>query len=58
MYHFEVEFSPDMCPGVGLLDHVLTVFLVLLGTSVQFCTVAVSIYIRINIVGVFPFGVK
>ena len=24
MYIFELEFYPDMCPGVGLLDHVTT----------------------------------
>ena len=24
MYHFKLWFSPDMCPRVGLLDHILT----------------------------------
>ena len=26
MYVLESEFSPDMCPGVGLLDHMATLF--------------------------------
>ena len=25
---FEASFSPDTCPGVGLLDHMVAVFLV------------------------------
>jgi len=24
MYLFELEFSSDICPGVGLLDHTIT----------------------------------
>ena len=28
MYLFELEFSPDICPGVGLQDHMATLFLV------------------------------
>ena len=28
MYLFELEFSPGMCPGVGLLDHMIVLFLV------------------------------
>ena len=28
MYLFELEFSLDMCPGVGLLDHMVILFLV------------------------------
>ena len=27
MYFFELEFSPDICPGVGLLDHMVALFL-------------------------------
>ena len=30
MYLFELWFSPDICPGVGLLDHMVALFLVLL----------------------------
>ena len=28
MCFFELEFPPDTCPGVGLLDHMVTPFLV------------------------------
>ena len=28
MYPFELEFSPDMCPGVGLLPQIVALFLV------------------------------
>ena len=28
MYLFELEFSPDICPGLGFLDHMVTLFLV------------------------------
>ena len=28
MYLFESWFSPDRCPGVGLLDHMVILFLV------------------------------
>ena len=28
MYLFELEFSPDICPGVGLQDHMVALFLV------------------------------
>ena len=30
MYLFKVCFSPDVCPGVGLLDHTIALFLVFL----------------------------
>ena len=26
VYLFELQFSPDICPGVGLLDHMVTLF--------------------------------
>ena len=26
MYLSELWFSPDICPGVGLLDHLVTLF--------------------------------
>ena len=32
MYLFKLKFSPDICPGMGLLDHVVTLFLVFLRT--------------------------
>ena len=28
MYLFKLQFSPDICLGVGLLDHKVTLFLV------------------------------
>ena len=28
MYLFELEFSPDIHPGMGLLDHMVALFLV------------------------------
>ena len=31
MYLFELEFSPDMCPAVGLLDYMVAQFLVIAG---------------------------
>ena len=38
MYLFELEFSsfPDICPGVGLLDHVVALFLVVFFLSNSF----------------------
>ena len=28
VYHVELWFSPDICPGVGLLDHMVVLFLI------------------------------
>ena len=28
VYLFKLEFSPDICPGVGLPDHIVTLILV------------------------------
>ena len=36
MYLFGLEFCLDICPGVGLLDHMVTQFLVFWGTSILF----------------------
>ena len=36
MYLFKLQFYPDVCPGVGWLDHVATLFLVSWGTSIVF----------------------
>ena len=33
IYCFELQLSPNICPGVGLLDHILAIFLVFSGTS-------------------------
>ena len=43
-----------MCPGVGSLDHMATLFLVFKGPSSLFSVVA-AIYIPSNSVGSFPF---
>ena len=47
MYLFELQFSsfPVICPGVGLLDHVVALFLLFSGTSILFSIVAAPIYI-------------
>ena len=37
-------FSGVGCPRVGLLDHMVALFLVFLGTSILFSIVAVAIY--------------
>ena len=54
---FRLEFSPflDIWPGVGLLDHMVALVLVLEGTSILFSTMASSIYIPTHSVRVFPF---
>ena len=48
MYHFELESSIDICPGVRLLDPMVVVYLVFEGTSILNCAVAVPIYIPAN----------
>ena len=55
MYLFELWFSLDICPGVELLDNMVTLFLVFKGTSKLFSIVCVSIYILTNSVGGFLF---
>ena len=51
-----VYFQPlDKCPRVGLLDHMVVLFLVFQGTSVLFSIEAIPIYIPTNSVGGFPF---
>ena len=42
MYHFELWFSLSICPVVGLLDHMVVLFLVFKGTSILFSIVVVS----------------
>ena len=49
-------FSLDMCPGVGLLDHMVTVFLLFKGTSILFSIVVAPISIPTNSVGGFRFS--
>ena len=44
-----------ICPRVGLLDHMVIIFLVFWGTSILFSTVAEPTCIPTNSVGGFPF---
>ena len=50
-------FILDIYAEVGLLDHIVVLFLVLifLETSILFCTIASPIYIPISSVQGFPF---
>ena len=50
---FELWFSLGICPVVGLLGHMVILFLVFWGTSILFSIVTVPIYIPINSVGRF-----
>ena len=42
---FGVEFSPGICPGVGLLGHMVILFLVFWGTSILFSIMVSPTYI-------------
>ena len=55
MYLFELWFSPDIYPGVGLLDHMVVLYLVFKVTSILFCIMVEPIYIPTNSVGGVPF---
>ena len=52
---FESQFCLDICPGVGLLDHMLILFVAFWGTYILLSTVAVPIYIPTKSKGGFPF---
>ena len=45
MCFFKLLFSQGICPVVGLLDHMVVLFLVLQGISILFSIVVVLIYI-------------
>ena len=47
-FQFELLFFSDGSLGVGLLDHMVALFLVFKETSILFSTVAAPIYILIN----------
>ena len=49
-----LQFNLDIRPGVGLLDHMVVLFLVFWGTSVLFSIVVAPTYIPTNSVGGFP----
>ena len=51
----ELWFSPSICPGRGLLGHMVVLFLVFEGSFILLPIVAVSIYIPSNSVRGFPF---
>ena len=55
MYLSESDFCLDICPGVGLQDHMANLFLVFYGTSILFSIVTAPIYILTYSVRRFPF---
>ena len=56
MYPFRSCFSPDICPGVGLHVHLVTLSLVFKGPSILFSIVAIPIYICPSSVRQVPFS--
>ena len=50
-----IQFCLDICPGVGLLAHMATLFLFFKGTSILFPIVAAPMYIPTKSVGGFSF---
>ena len=52
---FSTLVSSGICLGVGLLGHMVVLFLVLKGLSILSSIVAVSIYIPTNSARIFPF---
>ena len=55
LYLFELELFLDICPGVGLQDHIVVLFLVFKETAILLSIGTVPIYIPTNNVGGFPF---
>ena len=53
---FELWFSQGIWPVVGLLGHMVVIFVVFWGTSILFSIVAVSVYIPTNSARGFPFS--
>ena len=51
---FEFSFCLDICPGVGLLDPMVVLYLVFSGSAILFSIVAAPVYIPSNSVGGFP----
>ena len=52
---FQLWFPQGIYLGVGLLGHIVVLFLVFKGISIPSSIVAVSIYIPINSARAFPF---
>ena len=55
MYVLELWFSQGVCPVVGLLGHMIDLFLVFKGISTLFSIMAISVYIPTSNVGGFSF---
>ena len=55
IYLFELWFSPDMGAGVGLVDHIVVLYLVFWGPSILFSTMVALAYIPSNSVEGFLF---
>ena len=57
-YLLNLEFSSflNICPGVGLLDHMVALFLVVKGSAILFSIVAAPIYMPTNLRLGFPGG--
>ena len=55
MYPFKLWFSLDTCPGVGLQDHMVALYLVFGGPSILFSIVAAPLHIPTNSAHGFPF---
>ena len=52
---FQFWFLQGVCLGVGLLGHMVVLFLIFKGISIPSSIVAVSIYIPTNSARAFPF---
>ena len=55
MYLVQLQFCLAICPGMGLLGHMVVLYLVFSGTSILFSIVFVPIYIPTTNVGGIPF---
>ena len=55
MYLFQFWLPQGICLGVGLLGHMVVLFLYFEGITILSSIVTVSVYIPTNSAGVFPF---
>ena len=55
MFLLQFWFPQGICPGEGLLGHMVVLFLVSQGISILSFIVVVSVYIPTNSARVFPF---
>ena len=51
MYLLELQFSSDMCTGVGLLEQTVALFLLFKGASTLFSVVAAPAYVPAGTAG-------